>query len=182
MDPQLLEKLRFPVGQFKKSSQFTDHLIKEWIEALARFPSKLSALCTALDINQINWRYRPDGWKIKQVVHHCADSHMNSIIRFKLALTEDRPTIKPYFEERWAELPDGISDDLTSSLAIIDGVHARLVSLLKTLSKEQMQREFLHPEHDTPLSIQQTIGLYAWHSNHHLAHVQNAIEAEGKYN
>ena len=124
---------------------------------------------------ELDYIYRPGGWTIKQVVHHCADSHMNSLIRFKLALTEDLPTIKPYFEERWAELAD-YHNPISDSLIILQGVHNRWVTLLKSLDQEQLKRDFIHPEHQKRFTLKETMALYAWHCQHHLAHIEQALE------
>ena len=107
MTTEDLYQLRFPIGEFKAPDKITDVMISNWIDAIESFPEAVTAATKDLDTSQLNWKYRPNGWSIKQVVHHCADSHMNSIIRFKLALTEDTPTIRPYFEDRWANLSDG---------------------------------------------------------------------------
>lgn len=176
-----LEKLKFPIGEFHPPSEYTEELVNNWIAVLENFPIVLSRLVGELSEEQLTWKYRPEGWNVKQVVHHCADSHMNSIIRFKLALTEENPTIKPYFEDKWAELEDTLNVDVSFSLEILKGVHFRWVSLLKSLSKAQMKRSFVHPEHGSQVTIQENIGIYAWHCQHHLAHIKNALEAGGKY-
>ena len=124
-----------------------------------------------LSDEQLNTPYRPEGWTIRQVVHHCADSHMNALIRFKLALTEDTPTVKPYLEDRWSELPDSKSTRIDSSIKILEGVHERLSLLLKSLTQSDLEREFIHPEHGRKILVKENIGLYAWHCDHHLAHI-----------
>ena len=120
-----LEKLKFPIGKFSKPDFISQNDLRNWISDLEIFPTNLMNLTQNLSIEKLNWIYRPDGWTIKQVIHHCADSHINSFVRFKLALTEDKPTIKPYFEERWACLADSKSMPIEPSLAILKGVHAR---------------------------------------------------------
>ena len=129
-----------------------------------------------LNDEKLKNKYRPDGWTIKQVVHHCADSHINSFVRFKLALTEDVPAIKPYFEDRWAELSDSLSNDISDSIQILNSLHNKWVLLLRSLTVEQLHREFFHPETNKKISLKENIGLYAWHCNHHLAHIQLAIK------
>jgi len=119
-----LESLKYPIGKFEKPGVINASQVKAWIKELELFPERLNELLKGLDTSQLNWIYRPDGWMIKQVVHHCADSHMNSIIRFKFCLTEHTPTIKPYNESNWAKLPDSLTDDLSDTLNIIKGVHA----------------------------------------------------------
>lgn len=154
----------------------------QWIRQIEDFPKTLNTLTSHLSTEQKNWCYRPEGWTIKQVVHHCADSHMNSFIRFKLALTEDTPTIKPYFENKWAELPDAIADDINDSILLLNGLHKKWVLLLRSLNKEQLKLEFINPESGKKFNLAETISLYAWHSSHHLAHINNALEAKGRYN
>ncbi|WP_040278680.1 YfiT family bacillithiol transferase [Psychroserpens damuponensis] len=181
MTTQDLYKLRFPIGEFKKPNCISSETIHIWISDIEHFPSEIEKITKNLSTNSLNWQYRPEGWNIKQVVHHCADSHMNSIIRFKLALTEDDPIIKPYFEDRWAHLIDGNDDNIDHSLNLLKGLHAKLGQLLKHISKEELSREFIHPEHGKRFRIDETIGIYAWHSNHHLAHVKQAIAHKGQF-
>ncbi len=176
-----IEKLKYPIGNYTPIKQPTKQQLNAWINDLEKFPARMEALLNTINDEKLDWRYRPDGWTIKQVVHHCADSHMNSIIRFKLALTEDKPTIKPYFEDRWARLADGQDNDLTHSLNILKAVHYKLVLLLKTFSDEQLQREYIHPEHGKVFNVAETIGNYAWHSNHHLAHIKQALQFKNNF-
>ena len=181
MTSQELYKLRFPIGEFQKPDTISSEIINSWINDIERFPSEIEKTTKDLSKEQLNWKYRPDGWNIKQVVHHCADSHMNSIIRFKLALTEDSPTIRPYYEDRWATLIDSTDDNLENSLSLLKGLHAKLCQLLKHISEEEMSKEFIHPEHGKRFRLDETIGTYAWHSNHHLAHVKQAINHNGQF-
>ena len=176
-----IEKLKFPIGKFIKPDPITPHHLKEWISDIEQFPERLKVLVAGLTEEQLNWIYRPGGWMIKQVVHHCADSHMNSFIRFKLVLTEDYPTIKPYMEHLWANLPDTLAVPITESIVILEGLHVRWSILLKSLDSNDLKRKFVHPEYETEYSLAENIGIYAWHGNHHLAHIQQAIEAKGKY-
>jgi hypothetical protein len=125
-----------------------------------------------LSDNQLDTPYRPDGWTVRQVVHHVADSHMNSFIRFRLALTEENPTIKPYAEGLWAELPDAKGPLVEASLCLVDCLHQRWTALLRTLSPEQWTRTFRHPESGV-MSLDKALGIYAWHSRHHVAHINN---------
>ncbi len=175
-----LYQLRYPIGTFTKPNTITKTQRETWISTIEDFPKSLKTLVHTLDEKALNYNYRPEGWTIKQVVHHCADSHMNSIIRFKLAITEDTPTIRPYYEDRWAELVD-YNSDINHALAILDGVHAKLGLLMRHFSKEDLQREFVHPEHGKRFSVEETIGVYAWHSNHHFAHIQQALQYKGKF-
>jgi hypothetical protein len=165
---------RFPIGKFDaaKYASFDENVAK-----LAELPTKLRDAVAGLTDEQLETPYRPDGWTLRQTVHHVADSHLNTLVRFKLALTEDSPTIHPYYEERWAELGDSrLPVDV--SLGILDGLHARLVALLQSLSTGQLQREFVHPE-TGGWSIERAAALYAWHSQHHTAHITTTRERHG---
>ena len=177
-----LKELKFPIGQFNSPVEYSEETIQKWISDIELFPQRLLSLTSGLSKEQLNWKYRPDGWAIKQVVHHCADSHMNSLIRFKLTLTEDTPNIRPYFEDKWAELSDSVSDDISDSVTLLKGLHAKWTYLLKNLTDKELLLQFSHPEHGTKFSLQENIGVYAWHCNHHLAHIKLGLQAEGKYN
>jgi hypothetical protein len=166
-----LEQLKFPIGKFEKPDVITSKMITQYISDIEMFPSKLRAETEHLSDEQLNTVYRPDGWTIRQVINHCADSHMNSLVRFKLALTEDKPIIKPYFEDRWAELADSKNIPIEPALKMIEGLHQRWVILLKSFTEEQLKRCFIHPEHGREISISENIGIYGWHCNHHLAHI-----------
>ena len=177
-----LRRLQFPIGEFAKPTNIDSTTINQWIEEIENFPARLNELTSNLTKEQLNWKYRPKGWSIKQVVHHCADSHMNSLIRFKLALTEDSPTIRPYHEDKWAELIDSQDDRILDSILLLIALHSRWVKILRNLTVEDLKKEFVHPEHGTKTSLEENIGIYAWHCNHHFAHIELAIEAAGKYN
>lgn len=174
-----LERLRYPIGKFNKPENFTEKIINEYISDIEHFPTRLRKAVENLSEEQLNTLYRPDGWTIRQVVHHCADSHMNSIIRFKLALTEDTPIIKPYHEELWAELKDSSNMPIEPSLHILDGVHTRWVVLLRSLDNLQLKRTFIHPSSNRTVELQENIGIYAWHGNHHLAHITRLMDRMG---
>ena len=177
-----LEKLKFPIGEFVPNRSPDDDLLQQWITDIEKFPVLLEELTKDISRAALNWRYRPGGWLVKQVIHHCADSHMNSLMRFKLALTEDTPAIRPYFEDRWAHLPDSLSDEIAESIMLLKGLHKKWARLLRSLTEEQLQRKYLHPEQGRKFNLAETIGLYAWHGNHHLAHIANGIGSQGKYN
>ncbi|MEJ5961514.1 YfiT family bacillithiol transferase [Pedobacter immunditicola] len=172
-----IEKLKYPIGKFQKPEHIDKKQIEDWIMIIEEFPKKLSNEVKNLTEKDFEKQYRPSGWTIKQVVNHCADSHMNSFIRFKLALTEDTPTIKPYFENSWAELSDSKNFPVESSLKILEGLHERWIMLLKNLSDKDLERQFKHPETSELISLKTNIGIYAWHCEHHLAHVKNANNA-----
>ncbi|MCF8284262.1 MAG: putative metal-dependent hydrolase [Sphingobacteriales bacterium] len=170
-----MEELKYPVGKFKMPSSYDEAFRIEAIQILSELPVQLQEVLNGIQTSQLAGCYRPDGWNIKQVVHHLADSHLNCLVRVKLALTEDHPTIKPYDENSWANLADATSDDIQPSLLIITGVHARLVTMLNSLSTQQWERTVHHPESKRDMSINFLLGLYSWHSRHHLAHIKNAI-------
>lgn len=171
-----LEKLKYPIGKFSKPETISEDLIKDWITDIEQFPNRLNKLVPYLSTNELSYRYRAEGWTIRQVVHHCADSHMNSFMRFKLCLTEETPTIKPYKENKWAELTDAAEPEISHSLKLIEGLHARWTILLKALKEEELQRTYIHPEKDKPINLAETIAIYSWHCNHHLAHIKMALE------
>ncbi len=170
-----MENLKYPIGKFQKPILISEKDLKTWISVIENFPNRLKSILKNLSKEQLNWVYRPNGWTIKQVVHHCADSHMNSLIRFKLALTEDLPIIKPYEEVIWAILADVDSDDLDASLKIIEGVHIRWTLLLKSFTKNEFARQFLHPSSGKIYELDEALGLYALHCNHHFAHIEQAL-------
>ena len=181
MNQLILEKLKFPIGKFHRPDTITENDLVTWITTIENFPLKIKTLTETLSVEELNWIYRPKGWCIKQVVHHCADSHMNSFIRFKLALTEDVPTIKPYEEQLWAELADGNSNDISPSIQIIEGLHARWVLLLKSFGSTALKRQFFHPANLKISTLEETIGVYAWHCNHQLAHIEQALLHKGHF-
>lgn len=169
-----IETLKYPIGKYKKPSSFSTQELADWIKIIEDFPAKLDAESHLLTDEQLDTPYRPDGWTVRQVVHHCADSHMNSLIRLKLALTEDEPVIKPYLEDRWAELYDSRSMPIGPSIMIIKGIHQRWVTLLRQLEPTQLLLTFAHPAQGRKISVQENIALYAWHCQHHLAHIAQA--------
>ena len=141
-----LEKLKYPIGRYQLEDNINKASIDKWIKEIELVPQKLSEAVNGLNKDQLQTPYRPDGWTIQQVIHHIADSHMNAYIRFKLALTEDKPMIKPYEEKLWAELPDSNLVDINVSLDLINSLHKRWSILLKQLNEEELEKEFLHPE------------------------------------
>ncbi|HVB86814.1 MAG TPA: bacillithiol transferase BstA [Candidatus Dormibacteraeota bacterium] len=163
--------LRYPIGKFQRPSQpLTPDQRREFIGSIAETPDKLAAAIAGLTPAQFDTPYRPGGWTVRQVVHHLPDSHMNSYVRFKLALTEDEPTIKPYDEARWAELADSRETPIGTSLALLEHLHDRWVVLLRSFAPDDWSRTFRHPELG-PVTLDQTLALYAWHGRHHVAHI-----------
>ncbi len=175
-----LQQLKYPIGEFTLPNTISAQDISKWIDDIEKLPNDIENLTASLTENELNYIYRPNGWTIKQVVHHCADSHINSITRFKLALTEDTPTIRPYFEDRWAKLND-YQEPIDTAISILKGVHTKLGILIRNFNEEDLQRTFVHPEHGKIFTLKETIGLYAWHSNHHLAHIEQALEYKGRF-
>jgi uncharacterized damage-inducible protein DinB len=165
-----MNDLRYPVGKFHYDGSLSPEQQQASLDEIAKTPVNLRAAVQGLSDFQLDTPYRPDGWTVRQVVHHVPDSHLNSYVRFKLALTEDAPTIKPYAEDRWAELADSKATPIEISLTLLDSLHDRWVRLLRSLTPEQWKRTFRHPEMG-PMTLEKTLALYAWHGRHHVAHV-----------
>jgi uncharacterized damage-inducible protein DinB len=175
--PEVSEDPRFPLGKFDKSTISRDRRT-EFIQTIADLPQRIRDAVKGLDEKQLDTPYRPGGWTVRQTVHHVADSHLNSYVRFKLALTEDGPpTIVPYYEDRWAELADS-KLPVDVSLALIDGLHQRWATLLTAMSDDDFGRIFKHPE-TGDWTLEAALALYAWHSKHHTAHISRLREREG---
>jgi uncharacterized damage-inducible protein DinB len=170
--------LRFPVGKFHFEGPLTEPQKQASLDEIARTPAKLRAAVKGLSEAQLDTPYRPGGWTVRQVVHHLPDSHMNSYVRFKLALTESEPTIKPYAEDRWAELADSKSTPVEVSLTLLESLHDRWAQLLRSLSPEDWKRTFRHPEMGA-MTLEKTLALYAWHGRHHVAHITSLRERSG---
>jgi hypothetical protein len=171
--------LRYPVGRFSFPAEVTPEQRRAFIDDIAEAPAKLRAALAGLTREQLDTPYRPGGWTVRQVAHHVPDSHMNAYIRFKLALTEDQPTIKPYLEAKWAELPDSRLVPVETSLALLDAVHERWLAIVRALEPADFARGFVHPEHKRVMTLDQTLALYSWHGKHHVAHVTSLREREG---
>ena len=172
-----LQHLRFPIGKYERPAQLplTGEARAALIGDIERAPAALRAAVAGLSDRQLDTPYRPGGWTIRQVVHHVPDSHMNGYTRMRLAATEDNPSIKPYLEARWAELPDVRAVPIDVSLALLDALHVRWSAFLRGLSPVDFQRSYLHPELGVvPLDV--AIGIYAWHGKHHTAHITNALK------
>jgi uncharacterized damage-inducible protein DinB len=163
--------LRYPIGKFQAASEINADDRAVHIATLRDLPLAMQYAVNNLDDDKLDTPYREGGWTIRQVIHHVADSHVNSYIRFKLALTEENPTIRPYKEERWAELPEARSASPEVSLHLIAAIHARWVLALENMQEEDWSRTFFHPESQKSYRLDIALSLYAWHSNHHLAHI-----------
>ncbi|GAE35714.1 hypothetical protein JCM9157_2835 [Halalkalibacter akibai JCM 9157] len=168
---------RYPIGEFDIKVDPTQDNIQSWLKDIKMLPTLLKEVVQNLDEEQVNTPYREGGWTVRQVVHHIADSHMNAFVRFKLALTEELPVIKPYDEQRWAELPD-YELPVEVSLSLIEALHKRWVIVLSSLVESDFQKCFMHPELGE-IAIGKNIGLYAWHGNHHLAHITSLCQRKG---
>lgn len=171
--------LKYPIGRTQlPTGSLTAAERTALIQQIAELPAQLAAAAKAVGGVGLERPYRPGGWNGRQVIHHVADSHLNAYVRFRLALTEDNPTIKPYEEQAWAELPDVAATPITVSLTLLEALHSRFVTLLHHLSDEQWQRTFYHPGNQRTSTLDQTLALYAWHGQHHLAHVKSLTAAE----
>jgi uncharacterized damage-inducible protein DinB len=171
--------LRFPVGKFDFDAQVSEADHPRLIAEIAEAPGKLRSAVAGLSRDQLETRYRPDGWTVKQVVHHLPDSHLNAYTRFKLALTEDEPTIKTYDEAKWAALPDSQRVPVDVSLDLLEALHERWVALLRSMDAADFRRGLRHPEHGRVLILQQMLALYAWHGRHHVGHITSLRKREG---
>ena len=179
MESETLETpdLRYPIGQFSPPELVTQDRVACWIDDIGALPADLRRIVNPLTDDQLDTPYRPDGWTVRQVVHHLPDSHMNCFVRFKWALTEHRPLIKAYDENSWAALPD-CDAPIVHSLDLLEALHGRWVDLLRGLDRSQLRREFVHPE-SGPVTLAVSIGSYAWHGRHHLAHIERLCERRG---
>lgn len=178
MENDSTEQLKYPIGKAIIPEIVSGNDVNRWIGVLDAFPGKLRLITQFLTEEQLDTPYRPGGWTIRQVVHHVVDSHFNSYIRFKWTLTEDKPVIKAYDEGKWAGLHD-YNAPIELSLKALESLHAKLVYLLKGLSKNDLKRTFIHPESHQEVSLEKNIGIYAWHSKHHYAHIENLMKRKG---
>lgn len=171
-----LEKLKYPIGKYDPPKKITEAQIKKWMEQLQMLPQELTAISSALSEEQLEVQYRPEGWTVRQVIHHLADSHINAYTRVRLTLTEEKPTVRPYDEVAWAELADAKSENIQLSLAILNAIHKRLLVLLNKLSFGDFERTYYHPAANEEFSLGYLVGNYAWHGKHHLAHIQSTLK------
>lgn len=174
-----MEKLKYPIGRFKAPENYTPQNLEQYISVIASFPEKIKQEVAHLNDVQLNTPYRPEGWTIRQVINHCSDSHMNGFIRLKLALTEENPVIKPYLQELWSDLADSKLMRIEPALTILEGVHTRWAVVLKSMNHSQWKRRYFHPEKGSDVSLKESTANYAWHCEHHLAHITSLKERMG---
>jgi DinB superfamily len=173
-----MDDLRYPVGKFRFPESVSAQELTLFIDQIAETPARMRGAVAGLSDSQLDTPYRPEGWTVRQLAHHVPDSHINSYMRFRLALTEEEPVIKPYEEKRWAELPDARSMPVEPSLLLLESLHARWVPLLRSLSDADWKRTFRHPELGL-VSLEKNAALYAWHGRHHVAHITALRERMG---
>ena len=173
-----LENLKYPIGKFDWMQDVSKADRDQAVQVITLFPSKIRDAVESLNDTQLNTKYRPEGWTIRQVVHHVADSHMNAYIRFKWALTEDKPIIKAYDQTAWAKLSDSKLDPEVS-LVLLDSIHKRWVTIMNSMSESDWDLGYTHPEHNAWQPLNKVAKMYAWHGEHHLAHITRLIEREG---
>ena len=169
---------RFPIGKYQWQDNLTDAQRSALIDQIAETPAQVRAAVAGFTEQQFDTPYREGGWTVRQLVHHIADSHMNAYVRFKLAITEDEPTIKTYEQQKWAETADSLQTPAEVSLGLIEGIHARWTTLLRSLRAADFARKFNHPEHGK-MTLERLLGLYAWHGLHHTAHITGLRERMG---
>ncbi len=172
---ETIEHLKYPIGKFEAPKEFSETDIKRSILYLVEFPAILNGTVEKLTEGQLCTPYREGGWTVKQLLHHIPDSHMNAYIRFKLALTENNPTIKPYNEAAWANLYDSKITGVSVSLTLLGAVHERWTNLLQGMTNEDFNKTYFHPEHNKTLFLWSVLAMYEWHSKHHLAHITTLV-------
>lgn len=177
MDP--LENKKYPLGRFRQPESVSDQELEEHIETIKKFPDGLRCTVREFSDEMFDTHYRTGGWTVRQLINHLADSHMQSFCRFKLALTEDNPTIKTYDEAKWAELQDSRNEPVKAALTLLEGLHRRWTHLLKTMTNRDFDRTFFHPEQNRKLTLRENLAFYAWHCDHHLAHITALIKEKG---
>lgn len=175
-----LEHKKYPIGKFELPKKVTDIEVDQHIKTLKDFPGKLKNLVENWTDAQLDTQYRNGGWTIRQLINHLSDSHMNSFVRFKLALTEENPTIKTYNEKAWAELQDSFTIEIKPALQILKGLHKRWVYELKSLTNREFdESKFFHPERNKSITLRESLAFYAWHCDHHFAHIENLKKEKG---
>ena len=170
---------RYPIGLHVPNENPDSATLAGWIDQIAAAPEAMRAAVLGLDDEQLDTPYRERGWTLRQVAHHVPDSHLNAYVRFKLALTEDEPTIKPYDESLWAELPDARTGSVEVSVVLLEHLHERWVRLLRAMKPADFARRFRHPDYGPPVTLARTLGMYAWHGRHHPAQITTLRAARG---
>jgi hypothetical protein len=171
-----MDDLRYPIGKYIAPDLIDQSFVGKSIDEIESLPKRLRLAVENLSDEQLDTPYRPDGWTVRQVVHHLVDSHINSYVRFRWTLTEVNPMIKAYYEERWAELPDAKHGSIDLSLSLLELLHNRWAYLLHSLTDKDLKKTFMHPETGQKIALDWNIGMYAWHGNHHLAHIEKLKE------
>ncbi|MGO4771682.1 YfiT family bacillithiol transferase [Flavobacterium sp. W22_SRS_FK3] len=166
-----LEKLKYPIGKFETPTIYTSKYLLDKIAEIESFAEKLKKATLHLSDEQLDTSYRPGGWTVRQVIHHCAESHMNCYIRIKWTLTENNPLIKAYNEVLWSDMPDNLKMPIQHTLTLLEGLHFRLGFIMRNLSENDLEKSFFHPENNSEYKLKEIISTYAWHGNHHLAHI-----------
>lgn len=174
-----MEELKYPIGRFERPALITAETKRQWLKEIEELPVALARELDGLSEDQLDTPYRPEGWTIRQVAHHIGDSHLNSFMRFKLALTEDEPAIRPYDEAKWAKLADSAEAPVALSTALVSALHARWVYLLRSMNDEDYALTFYHPESKQTTRLDVALGIYAWHGRHHVAHITGLRERMG---
>ena len=169
--------MKYPIGIFQFDDEMTSSVINTWINEIENLPRLLRNAVKNLDDEQLNTPYRSGGWTVRQVIHHVADSHLNAYVRFKLALTEENPIIKPYDETKWAELAD-YNMPIEPSLLLLEALHKRWTYLLRSLTSADLEKTFIHPD-SGEVSVGENIGIYAWHGKYHLVHITSLCNRKG---
>lgn len=171
-----IETLKYPIGQFVVPASINKEQLNKWIDDLEKLPEQIESATANLSDEQLDTPYRPDGWTLRQVIHHLPDSHMNAYIRFKLAITEKNPVIRPYQEDLWAQCEEARSGSINVSVSLLRSLHVRWAAFLKTLTGEEFNRTYLHPEHNRTFILKDVLAMYVWHGKHHLAHITETIK------
>lgn len=170
-----MEKLQYPIGKFTPGKSHSHENIQQYIHEISELPLALKTLCHNLTEEEENKTYRDGSWTVKQIVHHLGESHINCYIRIKLALTENNPTIKPYLEDLWVKTKENNLLSPQISMQLIESIHLKIVALAKTLSEQELQRTYVHPQYERTSPISDVLALYSWHGKHHLAHIKLAL-------
>lgn len=174
-----MNDFQYPIGKFQPKGEVSTEQRNEWIRQIAETPQNLRLAINDLSEEQLNTPYRPGGWTVRQVVHHLPDSHMNGYIRFRLALTEEQPTVKPYIESRWAEIGDYTREPVDESVVLLESLHGRWGSLLSCMTDSDFAKTFINPESGDTFSLDLALGLYAWHGKHHISHITSLRDRMG---